>query len=75
MRQRAAAIVVMAVLAGSAVAARQRPDFSGTWVAAPDAAPAAPGRDGDADDQWLSRDDQVRPRRIRGDEPDARPFV
>ncbi len=44
MRQRAAAIVVMAVLAGSAVAARQRPDFSGTWVAAPDAAPAAPGR-------------------------------
>ena len=41
MRERVAAIGVMAVLAASApAAARQRPDFSGTWVAASDAAPA-----------------------------------
>ncbi len=40
MRQRVAAIGVIALMATcTSAAARQRPDFSGTWVAAPDAPP------------------------------------
>jgi hypothetical protein len=43
MRERVVAIGVVAILAASANAsARQRPDLSGTWVAASDAAPGAP---------------------------------
>jgi hypothetical protein len=45
MRDRLAILGVVALLAsGTNAAARQRPDFSGTWVAAPSATETAPGR-------------------------------
>ena len=45
MRERLAVVGVMALLVTSGdLAAEQRPDFSGIWVAAPDAASVAPGR-------------------------------
>jgi hypothetical protein len=45
MRERVAVLGVVTILAASGTAAaEQRPDFSGTWVAAPDAPAAAPGR-------------------------------
>jgi hypothetical protein len=44
MRERVAVLGVVTILAASPTADQQRPDFSGTWVAAPDAPVAAPGR-------------------------------